>query len=158
VQDGGGRKNLIEEMYDQFEEDMDDGYMMVGDDDVLSYSTLENGGFKIPSFEKYFYGNSKKRLTRVLRKYTTMHRMMADGRLKPRVVVVHMRAQLGNRLLGALSGMLFGLLTQRAVLLDDTRFYCSMSDLFGNPGFEVLSRKSSIDVPTNRMYIFHRSH
>lgn len=55
------------------------------------------------------------------------------------VVVVHPMGQLCNRLLSITSAFVLSLLSGRALVVDDTDFYCRSNDLFDEPGFEWTS-------------------
>lgn len=76
---------------------------------------------------------------------------MLRGKVAKRVVFVSPIGQLCNRLMAISSGFIFALLTNRALIVEDSGFYASFRDLFDPPGFDWLagSGLSSYHVITN---------
>jgi hypothetical protein len=85
----------------------------------------------------------------VLRKYIAFAKLEIErkGPGAKRVIIVRPMGQLCNRLMSITSAFVFGLLTRRALLIDDSGFYASMDDLFERPGFNwILNDETSYGI------------
>ena len=104
-----------------------------------------------PSSEDAFYtrgryradwGGSRRagRIVELFKRYAAFHKkaLGGGGSGAYETVVVSPVGQLCNRLMTITSGFVLALLTRKVLVVQDTGFYCSMNDLFEEPGFAWL--------------------
>lgn len=80
--------------------------------------------------------SGRQALTNLLGRWVMLNRLMRNGKRPARMVSVNPVGQLCNRLMAISSGFVFAFVTGRGLHIDDTGFYCALSDLFEMPGFD----------------------
>ena len=87
------------------------------------------------------YWSDKEELVDLLKRYSYFHNKHVTSTTT--AVVVRPIGQLCNRLMAIISGFFFALLTKKVMVFEDSGFYCSMHDLFKEPGFKWTAKASN---------------
>lgn len=98
--------------------------------------------------------NGREGLADLLGRWIVINREMRAGKRPARIVSVNPVGQLCNRLMAITSGFVFALITGRGLHIDDSGFYCAMSDLFETPGFDWV-KAGRRSVPPVRCAMSH---
>jgi uncharacterized protein (DUF2384 family) len=100
--------------------------------------------------------SSRPKLAPVLKRWVMLNRLVRSGKapkqFQSRIVTVTPVGQLCNRLMAITSAFVFALTTGRALHIEDGGFYCAMSDLFKDPGFDWVGLgAASMSAETHRV-------
>eukprot|EP00754_Rhynchopus_humris_P039127 Rhum_TRINITY_DN2182_c0_g1::Rhum_TRINITY_DN2182_c0_g1_i1::g.6195::m.6195 len=123
---------------------LDKLFALYADDDPEDAPSSEDAFYTRGRYRAYWRGSRRAgRVVELFKRYAAFHKKaLGGGGGAYETVVVSPVGQLCNRLMTITSGFVLALLTRKVLIVQDTGFYCSMNDLFEEPGFAWLGSGS----------------